>query len=106
MRKVLALREKYASAIKRNDTESFCKLLTGYSDVIAFMRGDEHQRTMVLFNRDLENSYDGELDISWCNPDNIAEIADELTEGKIVFKVEDNKIKYSLKAGQCCFFAW
>lgn len=106
MRKVLALREQYANAIKRNDTESFCELLTGYSDVIAFMRGDEEQRTMVLFNRDLENSYEGELDISWCNPDNIDEIADLLTDGNITFKVEDNKIKYCLEAGQCCFFAW
>ena len=39
-------------------------------------------------------------------PDNINEIADLLTDGNIVFKVEDNKIKYSLEPGQCCFFAW
>lgn len=106
MAKVLVLREKYAKAVKLRTTESFCKFLTGYSDVIAFMRGNEEQRVMVLFNRDFKNAYDGELDISWCNPNNIEELKDELSDGAVAFKVEGNKIKYSLKAGQCCFLAW
>lgn len=106
VRRVLSLREEFADCVKPTSPETFAKLLTGYSDVIAFIRGNDEKRVMVLFNRDLENGYDGELDISWCNPDGATAVQDMLNENGVTFQIEDGKIKYSLQPGQCCFFAW
>ncbi|MBP5467659.1 MAG: alpha-amylase [Candidatus Riflebacteria bacterium] len=106
VKKVLALREEYAECVKPTSVDTFASFLTGYSDVIAFIRGNDNKRVMVLFNRDLQNGYEGEIDISWCNPDGVKGLSDRLTDGHVTFKVENNKLKYSLKAGQCCFFAW
>ncbi len=104
IQKVLALKKKYACAVEQTDTESFCKLLTGHSDVISFIRRGEEKHVMVLFNRDLENSLSSEIDLSWCLPDNCKELVDQIEGGK--FEVKEQKLQYTLKAGEAVFFAW
>lgn len=103
-KKVLGLRQTYKKTVTNTHPESFCKLLTGHSDVIAFIRRDFDHHLMVMFNRDYENSLASEIDLSWCLPQEIKELKDKL-EGS-TFEIKYKKLKYNLKPGQAVFFAW
>lgn len=104
IKKVLKLRLKYAGAILQSDPESFCKILTGHSDVIAFIRRGEGIHAMVLFNRDLENSLSSEIDLSWCLPKDCKELQDLIADKN--FEVKYQKLKYTLMPGEAVFLAW
>lgn len=107
VKKVLQLREKHAGAIKQLSTESFCMVQTGQADVIGFIRRGEGQHVMVLFNRDLNNSLQGEVGLDWCLGGDCHQLENLLADsGKSVFKVENHKLQYTLQPGQSCLFAW
>ncbi|HNX76766.1 MAG TPA: alpha-amylase family glycosyl hydrolase [Candidatus Rifleibacterium sp.] len=105
--KVLQLRRQYAGAVQQTGNDSFCMVQTGQADVIAFIRRGEGQHLMVLFNRDLQNSLAGVVGLEWCLSGDYQHLDNLVGEGKEKkFKVEQQKLQYKLKPGQCCVFAW
>jgi len=108
MQKVLQLRRQYAAAINRCDRESFCMIQTGQADVIGFIRRGEGQHVMVLFNRDLDHELAGEVSLEWCLHTDCRQLENHLTDdyNRKTFEVADQKLKYLLKPGECCFFSW
>ncbi len=104
---VLQLRRQYAGAVNHTGKDSFCMVQTGQADVIAFIRRGEGQHLMVLFNRDLQNTLEGEVGLEWCLGNEHESLENLVEEGKTrKFKIDNQKLKYSLKPGQCCAFAW
>ncbi len=106
-RNVLQLKSKFAAIINQTGNDSFCMVQTGQADVIAFIRRGEGRHLMVLFNRDLQNTLDGEVGLEWCLSGDCRELENLVGEARDKnFKIEYQKLKYSLKPGQCCLFAW
>ena len=108
VRRVLQLRQKYASVVKRYDRQSFCMVQTGQADVIGFIRRAEENHVMVLFNRDLKNELTGDVSLEWCLHTDCRYLDNQLADGynAAKFSVEQQKLHYRLKPGECCFFAW
>ncbi|MDD3147827.1 MAG: hypothetical protein PHD82_11025, partial [Candidatus Riflebacteria bacterium] len=107
IKKVLQLRRDFAGAVNQTGNDSFCMVQTGEADVIAFIRRGEGQHLMVLFNRDLENTLAGEIGLEWCLSNETKQLDNLIAEGgSSVFKIENQKLQYSLKPGDCCVFAW
>ena len=104
MQKVIKLRKEFGGAVLQKSPESFCKLLTGHSDVIAFIRRGEGTHVMVLFNRDFENALGSEIDLHWCLPTDCKELKDQIS-GK-TFEVKYQKLKYNLMPGEAVLLAW
>ncbi len=107
VKKVLELRRQYSDIIENISEGGFCMVQTGHADVIAFIRRKEGRHLMVLFNRDLENALAGEIGLEWCLDSNTHFLGNLLEDGKHKkFKVENQKLVYELKPGQCCLFSW
>lgn len=108
MQRVLQLRQQFAGVISRYDRESFCLVPTGQADVIGFIRRSEGQHLLILFNRDLDNELASEVSLEWCLHTDCQRLenllADNYNQKELM--VEEQKLRYRLKPGECCLFAW
>jgi len=108
MQKILQLRRQYSVAIDKCDRESFCMVQTGQADVIGFIRRGEGQHVMVLFNRDLANELAGEVSLEWCLHTDCHKLENHLADNynRKEFSIDNQRLHYRLKPGECCLFAW
>ncbi len=106
--RVLQLRKEYSEVITDDSRESFCMVRTEHADVIAFIRRSQGKHLLVLFNRDMQNTLEGQLSLEWCLPVEVTSLNNLLSphvkpDG---CKVERQKLFYRLNAGDCCLFSW
>lgn len=107
-KQVLKIRRDYSYIILQTYPDSFCTLLTGYEDVIAFIRRHEGQYLMVLFNRSLNKAFEGEIAMSWCVKAGQNEFKNLVANSFNAksFEVKEQKLLYKLKPGECACFYW
>jgi glycosidase len=108
VRRVLSLRKKYAHIVGQTGRESFATALTGQADVICFVRKDGKNHLAVVFNRDLDNTLAGELELEWAIPESLERVNNLLAEPgqKAEIPVSKQRIAYSLKPGECYLLYW
>jgi glycosidase len=105
---VLRLRHEHADIIRQTSKESFVKILTGQPDVICFIRKNKGRHLAVLFNRDLNNSLSGELEVENEIDEQKERVENLLGEfgGQKTFRVENGRIGYKLAPGESCLLYW
>lgn len=107
VKKVLGLRKRYEALISQTDTKSFYLVPTKHPDVIAYLRFNNNgEHALVIFNRDYKKSYNGTLDLGPAFAGWMTYIEDQLSDKELRFQINGTQLKYDLKPGQSCFFAW
>ncbi|MGM0599961.1 MAG: alpha-amylase family glycosyl hydrolase [Candidatus Rifleibacteriota bacterium] len=108
IKKVLQIRNNFIDIVSNKDVKSFAKILTGHEDVICFLRQSKGRRIGILFNRNMEKSISGKLEVEWAVPEGVKKVRNLLEDfsRNKEFKVREGRILYNLEPGESCLITW
>ncbi len=105
---VLALRERFAAAVKAPHQESFILLKTIEPDVIGFIRRGGGNHVMVLVNRDLEKPHEVAIDLGSHLPPGARDVRMHLAQSRqgSSLPVQQGLLRITLDAGESLLLSW